>query len=131
MASATVSGMAGKVLLVEDDMLVGKTVSSGLKAAGFEVTMAYNGLQAVKEFKLRRPDVIIMDVIMPDRGGIETIGDIRMIDATIPIIAVSGGGRTQNMEFLEIAKRCGATEILPKPFQLRALVALIRTVLTS
>ncbi|AUG53835.1 response regulator [Thalassospira marina] len=117
------------VLLVEDDNMVRQTIASGLNTAGFNVRLAIDGNQAIKSFQRNRPDIVVMDIIMPDLGGIEAIPELRKLDATIPIIAMSGGGRTQNFEFLEIAKRSGANEILPKPFRVRMLVEIITRLL--
>ncbi|MCH8237326.1 MAG: response regulator [Proteobacteria bacterium] len=72
---------------------------------------------------LRRPvettdpfDLVITDIIMPEKEGVETIVELKQLHPSLKIIAISGGGRTRNMDFLKLAKQFGADSILAKPF---------------
>ena len=96
-----------------------------LEGAGYEVTAAENGKIALACVSSERFDLIITDIIMPEKDGFETIRDIRALQPRAKIIAVSGGGRTKNTEFLRMAKALGATEILAKPFDPDDLVAAV------
>jgi DNA-binding response OmpR family regulator len=60
---------------------------------------------------------VITDILMPEKEGVETIGDIRKLKAKVPIIAMSGGGRVGNMSFLVVAKQFGADRTFAKPFE--------------
>ena len=121
--------MASKVLFIDDDTMVRQTVTEGLRANGFTVVSAANGAQGLEKFSRAKPDIVITDIIMPDTNGLNAIQAIRKKDQKIPIIAVSGGGRTHNMEFLGIAKQLGATSTMAKPFRITMLIKEIETLL--
>ena len=69
------------------------------------------------------PDVVITDIIMPEQEGIDTIIQIRRERPGIKIIAISGGGRIRNIDFLEMAQSLGADEVLAKPFEADELLS--------
>ncbi len=64
-----------------------------------------------------RPDLIVTDIIMPEKGGVETIIALRRADPDLPIIAISGGGRLEATDFLTMAKKLGARRTLSRPFR--------------
>ncbi len=106
-----------KILIIDDDKMVRDTLRMILSAAGHEIMLAADGKEGLKAFAELTPDLVITDILMPEKEGIETIGDIRKLTATIPIIAMSGGARIGNMSFLVIAKTAGATRTFAKPFE--------------
>lgn len=114
-----------RILVVDDDDLVRMTMEAALAQAGHEVTLAEDGIDALRLFQADRFDLVITDIIMPGREGIETILELRRISASVPIIAISGGGRTQNLDFLSAAKALGANHALAKPFTPDALLAVV------
>jgi DNA-binding response OmpR family regulator len=105
------------VLVIDDEPLMRKMVCNTLASAGFQVADASNGVMGLKLYREQRPNLVITDILMPDKEGIETIIEIRKIDSRARIIAMSGGGRTNREDFLKIAKQFGAMEILKKPFR--------------
>lgn len=115
----------GTILVVEDDPLVLATVSRMLDKAGHTVITAPNGKEGIKKFKAEKIDLILTDIIMPEQEGLATIREIRKLDSDVPVIAMSGGGRKRNMEFLTISKEFGANAQLAKPFSADQLNALI------
>jgi len=106
-----------KVLVIDDDILVRRTISRILEDAGYEVALAEDGAKGVAKFRSDRPDLVITDLIMPDQEGIETIIEMLREDPAARIVAVSGGGRLGSMDFLAVAQKLGASEILRKPFE--------------
>ncbi len=114
-----------RILLIEDDALVRTTLAEVLAAAGHEVAEARNGLDGVAEARRLRPDLVIVDMIMPEQDGIETLINLRATQAGMPILAISGGGRVRNLDFLSLAASLGATRTLPKPFTPDALLAAV------
>ncbi len=106
-----------KVLIIDDDELIRMTCCNILKKAGYDTLEAENGNLGVSLFKSERPDLTVTDMLMPDKEGLETISEIRAINPTAKIIAISGGGRTKNMSFLQLAKQIGADCVLKKPFK--------------
>lgn len=113
------------ILLIEDEQLVANTLEIVLLKAGHKVTHAANGEIGLAKFAEARPDLVVTDIIMPDKEGIDTIREIREKDPVIPIVAYSGGGRTKNYDFLRMAQKLGATEVLRKPFANEDLIATV------
>jgi DNA-binding response OmpR family regulator len=115
-----------KILLIEDEMLVSSTLEIVLRKAGHTVVVAADGQIGLNKFAAERPDLVLTDIIMPEKEGIETIQEIRAIDPKVPILAYSGGGRTKNYDFLRMAHKLGANEVLRKPFANEDLLAAVR-----
>jgi CheY-like chemotaxis protein len=112
-----------RVLVIDDEAALRLTMRKMLEAAGHEVVEAENGRVGLEVFRRLPTDVVVTDIIMPQKEGIETIRDLRAIAPTVRIIAVSGGGRNQDMNFLRIARKLGANGTLAKPFRKEALIA--------
>ncbi len=113
------------ILVIDDDELVRKTIHFALTSAGHQVIEAANGVEGVELFKRSRVDLTICDIIMPEKEGLDTIMTLRRLDKGAKIIAVSGGGRVGNLDFLPHATKLGAMEALAKPFAPRQLVQLV------
>jgi DNA-binding response OmpR family regulator len=105
-----------KILVIDDDILVRRTIARILEQGGYEVVLAEDGDKGVAKFRSERPDLVITDLIMPEKEGIETIIEMRREDPNARIIAVSGGGRVASMDFLVVASKLGAGAVLRKPF---------------
>jgi DNA-binding response OmpR family regulator len=118
--------MTSSILVIDDDPVVRGTIRAILEDEGHSVSSAEDGRRGLAAFRKSRPDVVVIDIIMPDKEGIETIMELRSIWPEGLIIAISGGGRIATDEFLKLAKRCGADAVLAKPFEPEALLALVR-----
>jgi len=114
-----------RVLLIDDEDMVRQTLGMALKRAGHDVVLAADGTEGVQLLGLHGADVVITDIIMPNKEGIETIAEIRVAHPQVPIIAISGGGRTSNFQFLDLARRLGAGHVLRKPFRTAELLKVI------
>jgi CheY-like chemotaxis protein len=114
-----------RILVIDDDPLVRATLSAILEGAGYDVTLAVNGQNGLDEFSRRVPDMVITDIVMPEIEGIETIRVIRASAPTLPIVAISGGGRSVPLDYLRMAQRLGATDVLQKPFEADELVGIV------
>ncbi len=106
-----------RILVVDDEEIIRFTLRQMLQKAGHEVFEAANGHVALKTFEDLGVDLVITDIIMPEKEGIETITEIRRRNPELKIIAVSGGGRTMTMNYLETAERFGADCALAKPLR--------------
>ncbi len=115
------------VLVIDDDDVVRLTMQNVLKKGGYIVYVAENGAVGLAAFKKQKPDIVITDMLMPDKEGLQTISEIREIDKDVKIIAMSGGGRSQNMSFLELARKIGADRLLVKPVKPDQLLAAVDT----
>jgi CheY-like chemotaxis protein len=105
-----------KVLVIDDDSLVRDTIVRILERQGYQVLVASDGVGGLRMFHRERPDLVITDIIMPEKEGIGTIREIRGDCPDAEIIAISGGGRIGNVGFLNVAEQVGASEIIAKPF---------------
>jgi CheY-like chemotaxis protein len=103
-------------LVIDDEMLVRATIEAILRGRGHSVAVANNGREGLKRLQESSFDLIITDLIMPDTEGIETIQAIRKEPKPPRILAISGGGRGQVGDFLDIAVQLGADYSLRKPF---------------
>ena len=105
--------MAKKVLLIEDEKLMIELLEKKLLQEGYDVTVAHNGQEGLQKMKKVRPDLVLLDIIMPKMGGFEVLG-IMKDDAdlqTIPVVIISNSG--QPVE-LDKAKELGARDWLVK-----------------
>ncbi len=120
-----------RILVIDDDHAVRLTIQVILEREGHEVTCASDGDQGLSVLANVSPQLIITDIIMPNKEGLATIMQIRERDTTTPIIAMSGGGRVGNTDFLKMAARLGANEVLPKPFERQDLTAAVHRLLPT
>src|SRR5688572_20959192 len=116
-----------KVLIIDDDDVIRLTMQNILKKKGYNVIAAENGNSGLELFKKEKPDIVITDILMPDKEGLETISEMRALKPDAKIIAISGGGSTQNMSFLQLAQRVGANRLLVKPIKPDQLLAAVET----
>lgn len=104
-----------KILLVDDDLQIRDMLSMTLKRDGHEVVEAENGVQAVARYVPGEIDLVITDIVMPEKEGIETIMELRSLDPLVKIIAISGGGRINPDNYLSWARRFGVRYTFTKP----------------
>jgi CheY-like chemotaxis protein len=100
-----------------------------LEDEGYDVLEAPNGKEGIELFKEERADLIICDLIMPEKEGIETIMELRRDFPEVKIIAMSGGGRGGADQYLSSAKSLGANAALIKPFERETLLAVVSELL--
>lgn len=113
------------ILLVEDDPLVRDSLKAALESKDHQVATAANGLLGLKQYANAKFDLVISDIIMPDMEGIGMIRELRRTSPEAKILAISGGGRTGNSDFLDIAHRFGAMAVLQKPIRLAELFSVV------
>lgn len=114
------------ILLIEDDRPLLLGMARAFTQAGAKVSLAADGAEGLKQFMITSPDLVVTDIIMPDREGIETILAMKAARPEVPILAVSGGGQTPAGEFLTLAKGLGADAVLAKPFRAGQLLEAAR-----
>jgi len=119
------------ILIVDDEPELRDLISCVLMEAGHQVTCAENGIEAGKAYANQKFDVVLTDVIMPEKDGMQVIGDLRRKHPDVKIIAMSGGGHVSRDQYLKIAKGLGAHAVLEKPFTNQDLVRLIEQLVTK
>ena len=117
-----------RILAVDDDESFGKMLRISLIRLGHNVVVAKNGSEAIREFQREKPDLVLTDIVMPDKEGLETIMELRRLDPTVKIIAMSSGGGGPEGEFLVLAEDLGAAATLAKPFTLDDIKAALEKV---
>jgi DNA-binding NtrC family response regulator len=121
-----------RILLVDDDPNVRRSIGATLTAAGYEVIMAFDGDEAVRHWRdLNGGDLVLLDLFMPEKDGLETIVELRSHTPGVPIIAMSGGGSTGRVDILQDAKLLGAIETLEKPFSSHVLLEMVARILVN
>ena len=115
-----------KILLVEDEMHVVSFIKKGLTEEGFDVTVAFDGNTGLQLFYDNQFDLIILDIMLPDKNGLEVCKDIRKINNNIPVLFLTALGTSEN---IVLGLETGADDYLVKPFKFIELLARIRTLL--
>jgi DNA-binding response OmpR family regulator len=103
------------ILVIDDDSGVREFLGTILDEAGYRVLTAGDGDQGLEIFRDKKPDLVITDIVMPRKGGIETIIEMRRVRLDANIIAISGGSR-EEPDVLRVALLLGACDVLAKPF---------------
>jgi len=117
------------VLIIDDDQGIRELFADAMEEAGHTVYQAKNGLEGVKIAQEISPDVIVVDVFMPEMDGVEVILKLRKTEPDLRIIAVSGGGLSHNFQFLDLTNNLGANLVLHKPILPDELVEHVATCL--
>lgn len=109
------------ILVVDDEAPVREIMELTLRQAGHRVQCVGDGVKASRTLRSAPFDVLITDLLMPDRDGLELIREARRDFPLMRIIATSGGGRVAGDQYLQLARGMGAHAVLPKPFLPRDL----------
>jgi CheY-like chemotaxis protein len=113
------------ILVFDDEPQMRQMVRRILTAAGRSVVEAEDGIAGLKLLGEHRPRIVITDILMPDKDGVETIRDIRRLSPGTTTSAISGGGAYGTALYPDSARKFGADAILPKPFRAAELMAAV------
>lgn len=119
------------ILVIDDDIELRALLQEALRAEGYTVSVAADGEQGIALQREQPASLLITDIFMPNKEGIETIRDFRAEFPNVPIIAMSGGGRLKRQGGLFTAKALGAAVILRKPFKISDLLTSVAAVLNA
>jgi len=120
-----------KILLIDDNAELLEMAEEILRKAGYEVATAADGFGGLAAIKKTAFDLVITDMLMPEKDGVETILAMRRSHPELRVIATSGGGRVDASRYLDLAKSFGVAATLQKPFTGAELLALIARVLNG
>ncbi|MCU0665499.1 MAG: response regulator [Candidatus Omnitrophica bacterium] len=117
-----------KILIIEDEVDVNAVLSKRLHAAGFQVLAALDAYQGLSSSIKERPDLIILDLMIPSGGGISVLKNLKLSSQTmsIPVVILSG---MSDPQYKDIAKQEGAEVYVEKPYDWESLLGIIREVL--
>ncbi len=120
-----------KILVVDDEPLICEMLEVFLSRAGHDVTAVTDGRQAIKAVKTVPVELVIADIVMPEKDGLETIMELQKMRPDLKIIAISGGSRIGNFDFLAMAKKLGACKTFYKPLDNSELLVAVDDCLTA
>ena len=116
-----------KILLAEDEISLAHIVKESMETKGFEVFHCKDGIEAISNYHAKRPDIMVLDVMMPKKDGFTVAKEIRMIDTQIPIIFLTSKSQTKDVvEGFSL----GGNDYLKKPFSIEELIVRIENLLT-
>ena len=121
----------GKILLIEDDKDFRDMLSVMLEREGYAVDQVENGIEGLRKVEKASFDLVITDIIMPEKEGLETIMEIRQLKPGTKIIAISGGGRSAAGSYLKTAEYFGAAKAFQKPFDKTKFLDAVKNILGS
>ena len=118
--------MAVKILYVEDELFLGKIVRESLESRGFEVIMESDGAKATGLFKSSKPDICVLDIMLPNKDGFAIADEIRQLDEDVPIIFLTAKVQTE-----DVVKGfgLGGNDYIRKPFSMEELIVRIQHLL--
>jgi two-component system chemotaxis response regulator CheY len=123
-----------RILVIDDDELIRGTVQTILASEGHDAVLAVDGEDGIRQFQRQQFDLVLCDVFMPRKEGLETVREIRQLSAGTPIISMTGSipasdGGGLDPDFLRMSGMLGATRTIAKPFRPRELLTLVRACL--
>ena len=120
--------MAVKVLYVEDELFLGKIVRETLESRGYEVYMEGDGAKVTELFKKTKPDICLLDIMLPNKDGFEIADEIRELDKEVPIIFL-----TAKVQTVDVVKgfNVGGNDYIRKPFSMEELIVRIQNLLKN
>lgn len=121
--------MCSQILVIEDDRAVRELMLHTLSKAGYRVLSAEDGNEGMNIFRTEHPDLVITDIVMPQKEGFETIMALRKEQPDVKVIAMSGGGRHGTEDYLSVARKLGACRTVAKPFLRDEMLRVVREAL--
>jgi len=120
------------ILVVDDEDQIRQLIRETLEQAGYHVTEARDGTEALQQYRLAQADLVIMDILMPDQDGLETTATLRREFPNVKVIAITGGSDMIGiLNFLDVAKMLGAHRTLQKPFEMKTLLDTVQAELQA
>ncbi len=123
-------GMA-RILVIDDEPQIRLLLRMILEEDGHAVVEAANGLAAMQRWQEAPASLVITDILMPDKDGLEVIAELRRRSPQTPIIAISGGSLAMPVRMLDIAGRLGAAYTVDKPFAVETMRQLVSSALAA
>jgi len=123
--------MTRKILIIDDEVHILLMLKKMLERAGYEVDIASNGSEGLELFRRDQPDLVITDIIMPEKEGLETIREMKKEQSDLKILAMSGGGKISADNYLDTARIFGASGIIEKPFGQTDLISMVEELMNG
>lgn len=118
-----------RILVIDDDIRIAELVKILLVDAGYDVQIATNGQDGLKIQRKKPVDLIITDIFMPEREGTGVLVDVYDEFPETKVIVMSGGGASEEIDYLELAELLGAVKVFQKPFDLKELLETVQRII--
>src|ERR1700761_919171 len=122
-------GMMASILVMDDDPQIRRMVVKALATQNHTIREAENGIEGLELLREQGADLVVSDIFMPKKEGIETILEIRRIAPNTKIIAISGGGFSGRGGYLAMAEKLGADRVMQKPLRLSEFLSVVTDLL--
>lgn len=119
------------ILVIDDDDQIRLLLREVFERVGHRVSEARDGTEGMEQYRQAPSDLVILDILMPEKEGLETIIELRREFPNVKIVAVSGGSERSHVNLLELAKRLGARHAIQKPFDIQALTDLVASIVAE
>lgn len=123
--------MKKQILILDDSLSIRVMLRELLEPMGYEITEAVDGNDGLMKLRNAPAHLVITDIVMPDREGLEVIREIKRDYKDVKIIAISGGGKTSASEYLRFAELFGAHCVFKKPFKPRDVLIAVQELLDA
>ena len=114
-----------RILIIDDEQMALQLLRKILEGEGYEVEIAVNGQEGLELFRRQPCDLVITDMVMPVKDGLQTILELRKEAPDLPVIAISGGGAIAKERYLTVAGYLNKVITIAKPFAVEAIVAAV------
>jgi len=118
-----------KILIIDDEELTLRFLEKVLMEEGYIVYLALNGEIGLRLFREKPTDLVITDIVMPVKDGLKTILELRQINESVPVIAISGGGAIAKERYLAVAGYLDNVRAMAKPFKKSEILKVVRELL--
>ena len=119
------------ILVIDDDPQICDLLEQVLQKEGHSVYSALNGAEGICLYRQHFPALILLDILMPEKEGLETILDLRREFPNVIVIAMSAASEGAKIDLLELAQRLGAQYRMTKPFELKTVIELVNIALSK
>jgi DNA-binding NtrC family response regulator len=118
-----------RILIIDDEQIVLEVLRKILELEGYEVVTAFNGAEGIELFRQKPCDLVITDMVMPEKDGLQTILDLRKETPDLAVIAMSGGGTISKERYLAVAGYLDGIITITKPFSLESITGAVAKLL--
>ena len=120
-----------RILVIDDDVGICQMVQQLLQGKGYEVDTAHDGQEGLKRYQEQPADLVITDLFMPEKDGLQAIAELQQLSPDVKLIAISGNPQGLRHGYLELAGDKGAARTLTKPFSVAELVTTVQQLLNG
>lgn len=117
------------ILIIDDEAPIRLLLRDALEREGHQVLDAADGSEGVRLFKENPSDLVVTDIVMPNKEGLETIMELKKESPNVKIVAMSGGGKIAPDSYLQMAKGLGAVQSFSKPFGIKTFLSAVKEIL--